>query len=146
MGVGVAVLEEAELGVGVGEVVAQLVEQAAGLDARLDALAEAYQSPCSIMVASCSRRRARRSRFSSFAVDEDVAQRRRGVAGFGAVDVLLDLAVEGELDVEALAPARRISARPLPCCCAGRRGASLSASQSSPAATTSTVSSWLAFL
>ena len=103
--VGVAVLKVAKLGIGVGdEVVAQLVEQAAGagrleLDALTEGVEVALQHHGGELLAQAGAALA----VFVLAVDEDVAQRRRGVAGLGAVDVLLDLAVEGELDVEALA-------------------------------------------
>jgi hypothetical protein len=99
------VLEIAELGVGVGdEVVAELIEQAGGVGRlELDALAEGVEVALQQHGRKLLPQAAAALAVFVLAIEQDGAQRRRGVAGLGAVDVFLDLPVKGEFDVEALA-------------------------------------------
>ena len=104
-GVGLPDLEIGQLGVGVGdEVIHQLIEQCAGagrLDLRF--LAERVAVAGEDQIAQLDKNSCATVAVFILAVQQDALDRTSSGAGLGAVDVLFDLEIEGQLDVEPLA-------------------------------------------
>ena len=103
-GIGLAHLEEAEFGVGVGDqVVDQFIKQrtgVAGLDLRL--LAQGVEVAGKHQFSQLGDDSGLALAVLVLAVKQDALERLACRAGLGAVDVFLDLQVEGQLDIEAL--------------------------------------------
>ena len=104
-GIGLPDLEIGQLGIGVGdEVIDQLVEQGAGagcLDRRF--LAEGVAVAGEYQITQLGKNARAPVAVFILAVQQDALDRASSGAGLGAVDVLFDLEIEGQLDVEPLA-------------------------------------------
>ena len=104
-GIGLAHLEEAEFGVGVGDqVIDQFIEQragVAGLDLRL--LAQCVEVAGKHQFSQLGDDAGAALAILVLAVKQDALQRLACRTGLGAIDVFLDLQVEGQFDIEALA-------------------------------------------